>query len=126
MRSPVTAEITAGLSGVLAAKSARYGIEPPWSGLAANLQDPARVLREELRPHLILERHVRHVGEDALQAQPHGEVTGIEDLVRAARVGVVDDLPRVVPGRERRGRVVEIRPFEHELHGQLLPRLTAV
>ena len=105
------------------------GFQLFWSGRLAgraDLQYAARVLGEELRPHLVFERHVRQVGEDALQAQSHREVAGVDDLVRTPRVGVVDDLLRVVPGRERRGRVVQVGPLEHELHGQLLPRLAAM
>ena len=41
-------------------------------------------------------------------------------------VCVVDDRLRVVLRRERRGGVVEVRPLEHQLHCQLLPRLRTV
>ena len=69
---------------------------------------------------------VGQLGEDALERQPHREVAGVHDLVGAAGVGVVDDRLRVVLRRERRGGVVEVRPLEHQLHGQLVPRLGAV
>ena len=66
------------------------------------------------------------LAEDAVEAEAHREVAGVHDLVGAAGVGVVDDGLRVVLRRERAGRVVEVRPLEHQLHGQVGPRLAAV
>ena len=84
------------------------------------------VVAQELRPHVVAERHVRHLGEDALEAQAHRVVARVHDLVGAARVGVLDDRLGVVLGRERARHVVQVRPLEHELHRELFPRLGAV
>ena len=81
---------------------------------------------QELRPDLVLEADVRHLGHDPLEREAHREVAGVDDLVGAARVGVVDDRLRVVLRRERARRVVQARPLEHELHREVLPRLAAV
>ena len=47
-----------------------------------------RVFPQELRPHLVLQRHVLHVGHDAFEAEPHREIARVDHLVRAAGVGV--------------------------------------
>jgi hypothetical protein len=72
------------------------------------------------------ERHVRHLGHDPLERQAHREVPGVHDLVGATAVGEVDDRRRVVAGGERARGVVEVRPLQHELHGQLGPRFAPV
>src|SRR5437879_29281 len=76
------------------------------AALLIELEDADGVLAQELWPHVIAERHVGHVGEDALEREPHREVARVHDLVGAARVRVVDDVLRVVLRRERAGRVV--------------------
>src|SRR5690625_7802986 len=48
-------------------------------GSLIQLEDPHGIFPQELRPDLILEGHLRHVAEDALQGQPHGEVTRSEE-----------------------------------------------
>src|SRR5260221_14165523 len=65
-------------------------------GSFVELEDADRVLTQELRPDVVAERHPWHVGEDALERQAHGEVSGVHDLVGAARVRVVDDVLGVV------------------------------
>src|SRR5262245_12146781 len=69
------------------------------------LQHAARVLAQELRPDLVLQRDLLHLGHDALEGEPHREVARVEDLVGAARVRVVEDRLRVVLGGERAGAV---------------------
>src|SRR5688572_10935267 len=60
----------------------------PW----LQLEDPLGVGAEELGPHLILERHVAHLGHDPLEREAHREVAAVDDLVGAAGVGVVDEV----------------------------------
>src|SRR5262245_50098019 len=85
-----------------------------------------RVVAQELAPHVVAERYVGELGEDALQRQPGGVVARVHDLVGAAGVGEVDDVFGVVLRGERGGRVVEVRPLQEELDGQRRPRLAAV
>src|SRR3954454_1642710 len=82
-----------------------------------------RVLAEELRPHVVAERHVRQLREDAVEPESGGVIARVDDLVAAAGVGEVDDVRGVVLRRKRAGRVVEVRPLEQQLHHQLGPRL---
>ena len=89
-------------------------------------EDALRVLAEELRPHVVAERHVGHLGEDALVGEAGREVAGEHDLVGAAGVRELDDVLGVVLRRERRGRVVEVRPLQEQLDREFGPRLTAV
>src|SRR5262249_19784128 len=94
--------------------------------LLIELLHAAGILAEELRQHVRLDRHVRHVGHTALEREPHREVAGIDDIVRATRVGVVDDRLGVVLRCECTRAVVQVRPLEHQLDGQVLPWLTSV
>src|SRR6478609_4866314 len=55
------------------------------------LQDLSRVVAEELGPHLVLEGYVRKLLHDPIEAESHGEVARVHDLVGAPGVGVVDD-----------------------------------
>ena len=67
-----------------------------------------------------------HLREDALERQPHREVPGVHDLVGTSGIRVVDDCLRVVLWREGARAVVEVRVLEHELHGEVDPRLAAM
>src|SRR5262245_40354631 len=92
----------------------------------AELQRPDGVLPEELRPHVLPERHVLELPEDAFERQSERVVAGVDDLVRATRIRELDDLLRVELGRERAGAVVQIRPLQQQLDRQVRPRLAAV
>src|SRR6202022_4103096 len=47
---------------------------------------------EELRPHLIAQGQLGELGKNPLEAEPHREIAGIENLVCATGVGDLDDL----------------------------------
>src|SRR5439155_10785258 len=64
--------------------------------------------------------------EDALELEPPRVVAAVDDLVGAPGVRVVDDRIRVVLRRERGGRVVEVRPLQQELDGEVDPRLATM
>ena len=49
------------------------------------------VFPQELRPDFVLEGHILHVAEDAIKAQSHGEIAGIDDLVGPTGVRIIDD-----------------------------------
>src|SRR5438477_276467 len=89
-------------------------------------EDARGVLVQELGPHVVAERHVRQLGEDAVDVETHGVIARVDDLVGAARVREVDDVAVVVLGGERRSGVVEVRPLEQQLHHQLRPGFAAV
>src|SRR5438876_946110 len=59
------------------------------------------VLSQERRPHVIAQRNVGQLAENAVVGETGGEVTGPDDFVGAARVREVDDVLRVVLRRER-------------------------
>src|SRR4051794_1059121 len=90
------------------------------------LEHPHRVLAEEARPHVVAERDIGKLGEDAVEGEAHREVPRVHDLVGAARVRIVHDVRRVVLRCERARRVVEVGPLEHELHREVRPWLTTV
>src|ERR1700740_1616014 len=93
---------------------------------ALQAEDASSVAVQELRPHAVFERYFRQLTEYSLQRQAHREVAGVDHLVRAAGVCVIDDGLRVVLRSERRCRIVEVGPLEHQLHRQLLPRLATM
>src|SRR5438067_1739274 len=87
-------------------------LSPPCGNtiLPVEPEDPDGVRSKELRPDVVTEGHLWQLAEDAVERQAHREVTGVQHLVGAAGVGVVDDGPRVVLRGERTGGVVEVRP----------------
>src|SRR5271165_2558429 len=89
-------------------------------------EHPGRILPQELRPDLVLERNARELALDPLQRQAHREVAGVDHLVRSPGVGVVDHVLGVVLRGEGGGRVVEVRPLQHQLDRQVGPRLAPV
>ena len=93
---------------------------------SSSFKHARRVLVEELRPDVIAERHVGQLGEDAVEVEAHREVARVDDLVGAARVREVDDVRGCSASARTRGRVVEVRPLQQQLHHQLGPRLAAV
>jgi hypothetical protein len=90
------------------------------------LQHLAGVVAQKSRPHLVFERHGLHVGHDPLKREAHREIACIDDLGSAARVRITNDGFRLMLGREGGGRIVEIGPFQHQLDGEVFPRLAAV
>src|SRR5262245_8897672 len=95
-------------------------------GLPLQAEHAKGVLPQELRPDVVAERDLRQLTEDALEREPHREVARVHHLVRAPRVRVVDDRLRVVLRCEGARRVVEVRPLEQQLDGQVGPGLAAV
>src|SRR6202047_4459248 len=93
---------------------------------ALQAEDAGSIAVQEPRPYIIFEIYVRQLTENPLQRQAHREVAGVEHLVGSASVCVIDDGLRVVLRSEGRRRVVEVGPFDHQLHCQPLPRLAAM
>src|SRR5688572_6514167 len=106
--------------------SSRTRMPSSGPGMSVELQDARRILVQELRPHVIAKRHVRHLGEDPVDVETHGVVARVDDLVGTTCVRELDDLFVVVLRRERRRRVVEVWPLQHQLYEQRRPRFTTV
>src|SRR5918995_6487999 len=78
--------------GIRAIAAADEAAGPAQSGPgSAQAQHLGRVVAQELGPDLVLEPHVGQLGHDALEGEPHREVAGVDELVGAPGVGVVDD-----------------------------------
>src|ERR1700722_10924403 len=73
-------------------------------GLALQKAEHSQSVRsKEFRPYLVLESDVGHLGHDPFQGKAHREIPGVDDLVGAATVCIVDDVLGVVLGSESAG-----------------------
>src|SRR5215216_3401710 len=84
----------------------------PSPGSEGQLEDPYSALTEELRPDVVAEGHARELGENALEAQPHGEVAGVHHLV-AAPVFACSTMAFGSAWGQRARHVVKLGPREH-------------
>src|SRR5262249_7657740 len=99
---------------------------PTLNSFRWKIEDAAGVARQELRPDMIAERKLGKFAKSSLEVDPKRIIARIYDLVGSARVGEIDDWLRYVFWREARGRVVQVWPFKHQLHGEIGPRLATV
>src|ERR1019366_231866 len=89
-------------------------------------QNACSIVTQKPGPHVVAQGNVGHLRHDPLEGKSHRKVAPVDQSIGTATVRIVDHRFWVVTRREGTRRVMEIRPFHHQLYGQVRPRLGPV